>query len=405
MINRTFTIVIVKNSANKLMQPVKNQDIERLRGVAIIAVFLQHVNHRIPVAPGFGRLLDDHIILFATGVDLFLAVSGFVVARSLLDSFGTGATKPQVLKAFFARRFFRLIPSAWLWLAISFVLYTFIIKSVPNVEPRTVLNGVIAALLNISNLFWYYCHSGASTAASMCAHGDTNSYYWSLSLEEQLYLLVALAVCLFPIRKLAAIFAAIIVVQFFLDRPSFGLASSLRTDSFLLGVMICFLRRTPYASAFDSLLCRIRPTGAIVLMAVGFSAVIVAPVQMPVIGMGVAAIGCGLLVLIASANLNLVPGGQLIAWIGSRSYAIYLIHLVVLHLIREALMRMGVLTHETDWPTFIGLALLAFAGTVLLAQVNLVAVERPFRRLGYLVSDRMLRGQTRSDPLTQHYAL
>jgi peptidoglycan/LPS O-acetylase OafA/YrhL len=140
-------------------------------------------------------------------------------------------------------------------------------------------------------------------------------------------------------------------------------------------------------------------------MAVGFSAVIVAPVQMPVIGMGVAAIGCGLLVLIASANLNLVPGGQLIAWIGSRSYAIYLIHLVVLHLIREALMRMGVLTHETDWPTFIGLALLAFAGTVLLAQVNLVAVERPFRRLGYLVSDRMLRGQTRSDPLTQHYAL
>jgi peptidoglycan/LPS O-acetylase OafA/YrhL len=77
MINRTFTIVIVKNSANKLMQPVKNQDIERLRGVAIIAVFLQHVNHRIPVAPGFGRLLDDHIILFATGVDLFLAVSGY----------------------------------------------------------------------------------------------------------------------------------------------------------------------------------------------------------------------------------------------------------------------------------------------------------------------------------------
>jgi peptidoglycan/LPS O-acetylase OafA/YrhL len=110
MINRTFTIVIVKNSANKLMQPVKNQDIERLRGVAIIAVFLQHVNYRIPVAPGFGRLLDDHIILFATGVDLFLAVSGFVVARSLLDSFGTGATKPQVLKAFFCETLLSVDP-------------------------------------------------------------------------------------------------------------------------------------------------------------------------------------------------------------------------------------------------------------------------------------------------------
>jgi peptidoglycan/LPS O-acetylase OafA/YrhL len=37
------------------------------------------------------------------------------------------------------------------------------------------------------------------------------------------------------------------------------------------------------------------------------------------------------------------------------------------------------------------LAVLSLAGTVLLAQVNLVAVERPFRRFGHRISDSLLR--------------
>jgi peptidoglycan/LPS O-acetylase OafA/YrhL len=373
------------------MQTAKNQDIERLRAVAVIAVFLQHIDNLTPTAPGYA-LLFKHVT-FGTGVDLFFAVSGFVVARSLLDTFDIGVTKRQVLKAFFARRFFRIIPSAWLWLAIIVMLYSFVIKSVPNTEPRTVLNGVVAALLNISNVFWYYCNPAASTAASFCPYGDTSSFYWSLSLEEQFYLLLALAVCLFPLRSLTAVFAVMIVAQFFLPREPFSLTWVFRSDAFLLGVMICLLRRTVYAKILDSLLCRIRPTGTVVLMALGLSAVVFGPVQMPVVGWGIAAIGSGLLVLVASANFDLVPGGQLMAWIGSRSYAIYLIHLVVLALIREELMRIGLFTEWTDWPTFIGLAVLGFAGTVLLAQVNLVAVERPFRRLGHRISDSILRGQ------------
>jgi peptidoglycan/LPS O-acetylase OafA/YrhL len=372
-------------------QTVKNQDIERLRAVAVVAVFLQHVDNLTPIAPGYG-LIFNHIT-FWTGVDLFFAVSGFVVARSLLDSFDTGITKWQILKAFFARRFFRLIPSAWLWLAITLVLYSFVIKSVPNAEPRTVLNGVIAAVLNISNLFWYYCDPTAPTAPNICPTGNTVGVYWSLSLEEQFYVVLALAACLFPLKRLIPVFALMIVAQFFLPRPPYSLAWSLRTDAFFLGVIICLFRRTVYAKTFDSLLSRIGPTGAIVVMAVGLSAMIFGPVQIPAFGCGIAAIGSGLLVLVASSNFDLVPGGRLIAWIGSRSYAIYLIHFVVFALIREGLMRVGLFTQETDWLTFIVLAVLALAATILVAQVNLVAVERPFRRLGYRVSDRILRRQ------------
>ena len=71
-------------------------------------------------------------------------------------------------------------------------------------------------------------------------------------------------------------------------------------------------------------------------------------------------------------------------------------------------MRMGVLGPRTDWPTCAGLALLALREPSLLAQVSLVAVERPFRRPGYLVSDRMLRGRAHSGIRslnTMHYEL
>ena len=378
---------------------VKNQDIERLRAVAVVAVFLQHIDNLTPIAPGYA-LIFNHIT-FWTGVDLFFAVSGFVVARSLLDSFGTNVTKRQILMAFFARRFFRLIPSAWLWLAITLILYSFVIKSVPNAEPGTVLNGVVAAVMNISNVFWYYCDPTAPIAPSMCPNGNTVAVYWSLSLEEQFYVVLALAACLCPLKKLTPVFTVMIVAQFFLPRTPFSLAWLLRTDAFFLGVMICLLRRTVYAGAFDWLLSRIGRTGAIVVMAVALSAIIFAPVQIPAVGCGIAAIGSGLLVLVASSNFDLVPGGKFVAWIGSRSYAIYLIHFVVLALIREGLMRAGLFTEYTDWLTFIGLALFALATTVLVAQVNLVAVERPFRRLGYRISDRILRGKPsiRSAPI------
>ncbi len=141
-------------------------DVDGLRAVAVVAVILNHLDHRL--LPG-GYL----------GVDIFFVISGFVITVSLRQR--PDERLGQLLTGFFARRFRRLVPALALCVAVSGLAVWGI---APN--PRESLEIGLAALVGVSNvsLLWNaQDYFGTSTARNFFTQT------WSLGVEEQFYLL------------------------------------------------------------------------------------------------------------------------------------------------------------------------------------------------------------------------
>jgi peptidoglycan/LPS O-acetylase OafA/YrhL len=144
--------------------------LDGLRGAAVLLVIAFHV---------FGLALPGGFV----GVDLFLVLSGFLITTLLLRE--REATGRISLARFYGRRALRLMPAVLLLLAAcaGFVL---LFPGSPLSEPFT--RGIATTVEYASN--WYAPHADLGYLR----------HTWSLSLEEQFYLLwplllmVALAV-------------------------------------------------------------------------------------------------------------------------------------------------------------------------------------------------------------------
>ena len=160
------------------------------RAIAIFAVIQFH-DGLYQLGPFSNRLLHTWGYL---GVDLFFAISGFLICSRLLDEQRRkGAIS---LRGFYIRRSFRIMPAAWLFLGVCALL------SLANILPRD-WGGLVASLLMVRN-FWV-AHAGDTPAHWYTIH------FWSLSVEEHFYLLLpGLLVLLARKRQLlvTGIFAA-----------------------------------------------------------------------------------------------------------------------------------------------------------------------------------------------------
>jgi peptidoglycan/LPS O-acetylase OafA/YrhL len=149
----------------------KIADIEWLRGVSILFVVIFHAR---PVLIPWPEPLWDHIAVnyvdFMSGVDIFLAVSGFVIARTLLPQLAAAHDATGFLRialAFWVRRAWRLLPAAWLWLAIILVCAAIFNRSGAFQSFHTNFEATLAAMLSIANyrfgISWFRFDYGAST--------------------------------------------------------------------------------------------------------------------------------------------------------------------------------------------------------------------------------------------------
>jgi peptidoglycan/LPS O-acetylase OafA/YrhL len=106
----------------------------------------------------------------ALGVNLFFAISGFLITTRLLDD--------PSLKRFYIRRAFRILPPALFFLAVASA-------AVPS--PRTDL---------LSSLFFLRNYWGADPQ-----HGWYTAHFWSLAVEEHFYLIWPAVLILAGIRR------------------------------------------------------------------------------------------------------------------------------------------------------------------------------------------------------------
>ncbi len=341
-------------------------DIEGLRAIAVLAVLAYHAK----LGPTHGGYI---------GVDVFFVISGYLITSLLLRDLTTSGAK--ALPRFWARRARRLLPGSFVVLVATIVAGRLVLD--PLAQRDLMRDGIAATTFTVNVVFAHRQNDylAAELAPSPLLH------FWSLALEEQFYIF-------WPVLLLAATTL----------RRRFRWITAVLIGSLLVVSLVLCIVLTPHHQPASFFLL---PTRAWELLA-GAALAVAGPAACR-IPAGVRAIGgwLGLVTIVVAvwrfSDLTLFPGamaiipvaatvlvlaagtdglragpGMLIdrrwtAWIGARSYGIYLWHWPILVL---AAARFGPLTTAQR----LGALVMVFA----VAALSYRWIENPARRSVWL---------------------
>ncbi|WP_225594640.1 acyltransferase family protein [Pseudomonas sp. PDM22] len=370
----------------------KNGDIEALRALAIILVILAHIAVILSPTSQYWIILEN--FRFGYGVDLFFCVSGFIITKSIKNEIPDSRSWSSFIKfsaPFWVRRFWRLMPSALFWICICLACSYFLSNKGVFLEFNKILPSATAAAFQYFNIIY----SSARDAGTL---GDTG-IYWSLSLENQFYFALPLIAVLFGKRWMPVFFVVLILAQFFINRQLVHPTPELwavRTDAISFGVLLALWHGS---QSYE----RVEPTflnngyiltplllGAIVLLAS-----LTAPLPPLPFAMGLTAVGSAVLVWIASYNQRYFTKNNYISrimnYLGSRSYSIYLTHVICLSLTKQFFFSAPTAPTPTnfDTPHTIFYILSFLAMTLSFSEISYRLLETPLRSKGTVLSKKM----------------
>jgi peptidoglycan/LPS O-acetylase OafA/YrhL len=364
-------------------------ELDGLRGFAVLMVVSIHYFYD-PGAPfpAYLHRLQSLLGLGWTGVDLFFVLSGFLIGGILLDA----RSSASYFQTFYIRRFFRIIPIYYLWIAL-FMLLTWI--GAPYFPPRiqadlrpSVNWGIAAHFLFLQNLLTIHYAPLASWWLSPT---------WSLAIEEQFYLLAPFLIRFLSTRRLVVflsfvVFAAPccrILLHAFVPMPSWPAYTWMpcRADALALGVFGAIFWRDPkfraglsvskslLYGAFGLLLAGMAILGiwfsnpnALLTQTVGYT--------------WIALFYLSLLFLVltdtGSPLARIARVGWLRKW-GRISYCVYLIHAAVKYFCFSFLTHD--VSHLDSWRG-VAATFLALAITYTLAKLSWTLFEEPLLRKG-----------------------
>jgi peptidoglycan/LPS O-acetylase OafA/YrhL len=332
-----------------------------MRGVAVLLVLGAHGHF---VAIGYGSV----------GVGIFFSLSGFLITSLLLEEWKRSGRIS--LGNFYARRALRILPAFLLLLAV-FMAYAATARS-----PRfraVAWQETLASLFYVSN--W------------ACALGrldmDFLRHTWSLSIEEQFYLLWPLTLMLMLRRTSRTSMVCFALLGAFLSwilkvliaewvvSPAvrMGPGTDTRADSLLwgcAGAMLLMFGLVPSSRWVGTTLRLASPLAfaglGVIGYAFGLTGLSVFLFAMPMVAICSSAIILQLMVAPAAASTLLFENPGL-RYIGKISYGLYLWDLPVTRAVEEA-----------QWPRWVcGLAALPIV--VLMTLASYYLLERPCLRL------------------------
>ncbi len=334
--------------------------LDGLRALAVLAVMLLHAGSRFTPAGGLG-------------VDVFFVISGYLITSLLLKEWdATGAIS---LQHFYLRRALRLFPALFALLAV-WCVYAALAQS--PVEARESYKFSLAAI------FYYVNWLRAFGVANHAALGHT----WSLSIEEQFYLLwpallyvgLKLGVSrprLLALTILGAVASALWRAALWTGEESFARTYNgldTRADALLVGCALALLLSTRGVPC--SALSRRALGVAALFSAVFVSALIVVGGSNRLFlrdGLGsVCALCVAILLASALTSPSALPfrllGNRHLVFFGRLSYSLYLWHYPVYFWLRYLP------------PTHFRIPLL-LAASCACALLSYYLVERPFLKL------------------------
>ncbi len=291
---------------------MKRNDIQALRGFAVLAVLLFHLQ----VAGFQGGFL---------GVDIFFVISGFVITERLAR--GTGSVKSQILD-FYRRRAKRILPASLLVIVITAALARFFLA--PLALRRFGLDGVATTFFAGNIRFAAQGNNYLSQSMSPTPY----LHYWSLGVEEQFYLIWPILFLVFFKARRAMLLpffalttAGAIWYTHIAAVNSFYLPIS-RAWEFVAGIIVALvlppLPREMRAAKVIAIAGWLAVTASIIAIGSDLSVPGVSTL-LPVVG--------AMAIITARSTLFWQP---ILGWFGDNSFSIYLVHwpLVVIALSR-----------------------------------------------------------------------
>lgn len=217
-------------------------ELDGLRGIAILLVMIYHFSTYKFITH---NVLDRAIThIFKTGwigVILFFVLSGFLITSILLNS----KNSDHYFSTFYIKRLLRIFPLYYLYLAlVFFVIYPLFFDHASSVEQSKMVVAKDAQVW-----FWFYL-ANIKEFISGTFFGGSVSHLWSLSIEEQFYVVWPIIVLFFPVKNLKflsivlVIIAVILRIVFYFKGISPGLIYSFtltRMDSIIMGALVAII--------------------------------------------------------------------------------------------------------------------------------------------------------------------
>jgi peptidoglycan/LPS O-acetylase OafA/YrhL len=333
--------------------------LDGLRFLAALLVFIHHA----PEVPALSLIKPNGW----AGVDMFLAISAFLITRLiLLEQNRTGTFS---LRSFYIRRALRIWPLYLSYASVACVV--------------TLIAGFLPSRLVLA---WWLSHISFTNNVMTAIKGYSpiafSSHLWTISLEEQAYLLIPLLLSAFILggarNKHAILFCLGGIIALVIARLGLVIAQTphpviwvlpLRSDAFLLGSLAAILTRDrKHVPA--TLLCVV---GSLLVATVPFFPPIDKPGLYQVVGYTVLASGCSCIVVacVHSDMARKALGISPLRYLGKISYGIYVYHLAAIFVATKLIQHFAV---YSDALAFVG----GLAITILTAAISYQVLERPF---------------------------
>jgi len=366
-------------------------ELDGIRGLAILSVLCFHyisIQGQAP-ASSFVDRLQRLVILGGTGVDLFFVLSGFLIGGILLDV----KDSPRYFRAFYARRFFRIIPVYFAWITVYILVvrfagkYLLALSHSGNTPPLGHL--VYNHYLFLQNFYLDRFHNLA---------GAWFDHTWSLAVEEQFYLVTPLLVYflprkpykifLFGVILLEPVLRIVLLKTGILSAGLIGQLTFTRADVLAVGALAALYWREESARNWLQSNSRTIYVTLFVLF-LGFSAFWMwSPRQRSFafesVGFSVVAFFYVTLLLAALC----IPGGpvssvarwSMLRKIGAVSYCMYLVHIVVNVACHAVFLRA---TPKISTPLGAVVTLFASLLTYVIALISWHIFEEPLLKRGH----------------------
>lgn len=334
------------------------RDIDGLRAIAVLLVVFNHV--------GFAAFSGGFI-----GVDVFFVISGYLITGIVSGQLRRGSFS---FREFYRRRALRILPALYVVLvAVMIAGYYILIPSDYSVLSLSSLS----AMLFVSNIFF-----SLSTGGYFSASADDMPllHVWSLSVEEQFYLLWPVALLLLmrlkSKRKRLFVIGLVTTVSFALAQV--GVARGLNSAYFLLharagelliGALLAFLG--------TGSITRPNHAAANALSLAGIAMILVPAVlldrssEFPGLAAALPCLGAALVILGPKFGSNLVTSilsTKPLVGVGLISYSVYLWHWPIVSFL-----------HYSNIAIDLYIAASIVAGSLLAGYLSWRFVEQVFR--------------------------